>query len=101
MVHEGLSDAEARRRFWVVDVDGLLVETRTDLTPDQRIYARAADEVADWPRTHRGAVGLADVIHGVEATVLIGLSTAAGAFTEAIVRRAGIDPLVGREVGAR
>src|SRR5664279_4419611 len=39
MVHEGLSDAEARRRFWVVDVDGLLVETRTDLTPDQRIYA--------------------------------------------------------------
>ena len=86
MIHAGLSDAEARRRFWVVDVDGLLVETRTDLTPEQRNYARAADEVSGWPRTHRGAVGLADVIDGVEATVLIGLSTASGAFTEAIVR---------------
>ncbi len=86
MIFEGLSDAEARRRFWVVDVDGLLVDARTDLAPEQRVYARAADEVAAWPRTHRGAIGLADVIHGVEATVLIGLSTAAGAFTEAIVR---------------
>jgi len=86
MVAEGLSDAEARRRFWIVDVNGLLVDARTDLTPEQRVYARSADEVAGFPRTHRGAVGLADVIHGIEATALIGLSTAAGAFTEAIVR---------------
>ncbi|MBK9062823.1 MAG: NAD-dependent malic enzyme [Acidobacteria bacterium] len=86
MVAEGLSDAEARRRFWIVDVDGLLLDTRAGLAPEQRVYARAAEDVASWPRTHRGAVGLADVIGGVEATALIGLSTAAGAFTEAIVR---------------
>ncbi len=86
MVVEGLSDAEARRRFWIVDVDGLLVDTRGDLAPEQRVYARAAEDVAGWPRTHRGAVGLADVIGGVDATTLIGLSTAAGAFTEPIVR---------------
>jgi malate dehydrogenase (oxaloacetate-decarboxylating) len=86
MIFEGLSDAEARRRFWIVDVDGLLVDTRGDLAPEQRVYARSADEVAGLPRTHRGAIGLADVIQGVEATVLIGLSTAAGAFTEPIVR---------------
>ena len=86
MVAEGLSDAEACRRFWIVDVDGLLLDTRTGLTPEQRVYARAAEDVEGWPRTHRGAVGLADVIGGVEATALIGLSTAAGAFTEAIVR---------------
>lgn len=86
MIVEGLSDAEARRRFWIVDVDGLLVDTRGDLAPEQRVYARAAEDVAGWPRTHRGAVGLADVIGGVDATTLIGLSTAAGAFTEPIVR---------------
>ncbi len=86
MVSGGLSDAEARRRFWVVDVDGLLVDTRADLAPEQRVYAREAAEVSGWPRTHRGAIGLADVVGSVEATVLIGLSTAAGAFTEAIVR---------------
>lgn len=86
MVAEGLSDAEARRRFWVVDVNGLLVDGRTDLAPEQRVYARAAEDVAGLPRTHGGTIGLADVIGGVEATALIGLSTAAGAFTEAIVR---------------
>ena len=86
MVAEGLSDGEARRRFWIVDVNGLLVDARTDLAPEQRVYARTADEVAGFPRTHGGATGLADVIHGVEATALIGLSTAAGAFTESIVR---------------
>ena len=86
MVADGLSDAEARRRFWVVDVEGLLVETRNGLTPEQRVYARAAEDVAGLPRTHGGAIGLSDVIAGVEATVLVGLSTAAGAFTEAIVR---------------
>ena len=86
MVAEGLSDAEARRRFWVVDVNGLLVDGRTDLAPEQRVYARAAEDVIGLSHTHGGAIGLADVIGGVEATALIGLSTAAGAFTEAIVR---------------
>ncbi len=86
MVSEGLSDTEARRRFWIVDLAGLLVDTRTDLAPEQRVYARAAEDAAGWPRTHSGSVGLADVIQRVEATTLIGLSTAAGAFTEAIVR---------------
>ena len=86
MVAEGLSDAEARRRFWVVDVNGLLVDGRTDLAPEQRVYARAVEDVTGLSRKHGGAIGLADVIGGVEATALIGLSTAAGAFTEAIVR---------------
>ena len=83
---EGLSEEEARRRFYVVDVEGLLVDTRGDLTPEQRIYARPAGEIASWPRTHRGFVGLSDVIASVPATILIGLSTAVGAFTEPIVR---------------
>ena len=33
-----------------------------------------------------GHIGLADVIGKIEATILIGLSTVGGAFTEAIVR---------------
>src|SRR5271165_1332918 len=37
---EGLSDAEARSRFWVIDKDGLLHSGRKDLTPEQSVYAQ-------------------------------------------------------------
>jgi malate dehydrogenase (oxaloacetate-decarboxylating) len=83
---DGLSEAEARARFWLVDKDGLLHAGRTDLTPEQRVYAKPVDRVAGWPRTSHGAVGLADVIGQIDATILIGLSTVGGAFTESIVR---------------
>jgi malate dehydrogenase (oxaloacetate-decarboxylating) len=86
LVHDGLPEAEARSRFWLVDKDGLLHTARTDLTPEQRTYAQPADRVAHWPHTSNGEIGLADVIDRVEATVLIGLSTVGGAFTEPIVR---------------
>src|SRR5208283_1093707 len=36
--------------------------------------------------TSNGHIGLADVIGSIEATILIGLSTVGGAFTEAVVR---------------
>jgi malate dehydrogenase (oxaloacetate-decarboxylating) len=86
LVQDGLSEAEARGRFWMVDKDGLIRAGRTDLTPSQRVYAQPDERVANWPRTSRGAIGLADVIGQVEATVLIGLSTVGGAFSESIVR---------------
>jgi malate dehydrogenase (oxaloacetate-decarboxylating) len=86
MTEDGLSDQEARKRFWIVDKDGLLHSGRTELTREQQVYAQPAERVADWPRTGKGQIGLADVIRNIDATILIGLSTAGGAFTEAIVR---------------
>jgi malate dehydrogenase (oxaloacetate-decarboxylating) len=86
LVQDGLSEADARARFWLVDKDGLLDAARTELTPAQRVYAQPAERVSGWPRTFHGKIGLADVIGQIDATVLIGLSTVAGAFTESIVR---------------
>jgi malate dehydrogenase (oxaloacetate-decarboxylating) len=86
LVHEGLSEEEARSRFWMVDRHGLLHSGRTDLTPEQRVYAQLLSRVSSWPRTGTASFGLADVIHHVRATILIGLSTIGSAFTEAIVR---------------
>jgi malate dehydrogenase (oxaloacetate-decarboxylating) len=84
----GLSDEDARRRFWVLDKDGLLHSGRTDLTAEQRVYAQPRERVADWSRGTQG-IGLADLIGKIDATILIGLSTAHGAFSEAIVREMG------------
>ncbi len=86
MKDEGLSEREARSHFWVVDKDGLLHSGRKDLSPEQSVYVQPEDHVSGWPRTSNGQIGLADVIGGIEATILIGFSSASGAFTEAIVR---------------
>ena len=83
---EGLSEPEARRRFWVIDRGGLLHTGRKDLTPEQSLYAQPESRLSEWPRTSNGQVGLADVIKKIEATILIGLSTVGGAFSEPIVR---------------
>jgi malate dehydrogenase (oxaloacetate-decarboxylating) len=84
MVTEGISEHAAAERIWVVDVSGLLTDDRTDLSGAQREFAQPAKRVADWGLS--GPAQLADVVHHVDVGVLVGLSTAAGAFTEDIVR---------------
>ena len=86
MVAEGLSDEDARRRFWIVNRGGLLHAGRTDLTPEQRRYAQPQERVAGWRQAEPGNATLGDVIANIQATVLIGLSTLGGAFTESMVR---------------
>lgn len=84
MVAQGLSAAQAAERIWVVDVTGLLTDDRTDLSAGQRMFAQPANRVANWGLP--GPAQLADVVHHVDVGILMGLSTAAGAFTEDIVR---------------
>lgn len=87
MVKEALSEKEAAARFWMVDKDGLLHNRRTDLTTEQRVYAREWEEIAGWKTGEDGTIGLSEVMDRVEATMLIGLSTIARAFTEPIVKK--------------
>jgi malate dehydrogenase (oxaloacetate-decarboxylating) len=84
MMAQGLSEQEASARIWVVDIQGLLTDDRTDLSEEQRKFAQPAGSVADWGIS--GHAQLADVVHHVDIGILLGLSTAAGAFTEEIVR---------------
>ena len=86
MKGEGLSEDEARSRFWVIDKDGLVHSGRRDLTPEQSVYAQPESRVDEWPITSKRRIGLADVIGKIDATVLIGLSTVGGAFSEQVVR---------------
>lgn len=85
MVADGLSQADARARIFVVDVRGLLSADRTDLSPAQRRLAQPAGAVGS--RQPGQPASFADVMDAARPTALIGLSTATGAFTEDIVRR--------------
>jgi malate dehydrogenase (oxaloacetate-decarboxylating) len=89
MIDEGLSAEEATRRFWCVDVHGLLANDLGDRLQDyQATYARPAAEVKSWKRdAATSTIGLAEAIRQVRPTMLIGASGTAGAFTESIVRQ--------------
>jgi malate dehydrogenase (oxaloacetate-decarboxylating) len=86
MVGAGLSPDRARARFWAVDRHGLLVAGDPALTKEQRPYARPAEEVAGWEYdAELGGIALAEVVHRVRPTVLIGTSARPGAFRRDIV----------------
>ncbi len=86
LVDSGLSEEAARSHFWIVNRGGILRTDRTDLTSEQRVYAHPAERFAHWRRPSSGTIDLNAVIRNVDATILIGLSTLGGAFTESIVR---------------
>ncbi|WP_289851191.1 NAD-dependent malic enzyme [Actinoallomurus purpureus] len=85
MVRDGLDDDAATRRIWPVDKQGLLIDDMTDLRDFQQPYARPASEVAGWKKDDAG-IGLLEVVERVRPTMLLGTSTAHGAFTEQVVR---------------
>jgi len=109
MVRDGLDQKQARKQIWIVDLPGLLTDDMIDGMLDyQRPYVRAAAEAADWGKTpvaidpaaavrwpemaalqqaraDSGIIGLQTVIEKVQPTILIGTSTAHGAFTKEVI----------------
>jgi malate dehydrogenase (oxaloacetate-decarboxylating) len=86
MVGEGFSKAEATKRFWCVDQQGLLTADMMEQLGDfQASYARPVAESRDWKR-EANSISLAEVVRRVAPTMLIGASNAAGAFTKPIVK---------------
>lgn len=85
MEREGLSREEAKQRVWLIDINGLVTDDMEGLPDYQQEYARPATEVADWAKTD-GKIGLLEVVKQVKPTILIGISTDHGAFTEDVVK---------------
>ena len=86
MIDAGLSEAEAYRRFYLVDRDGLLVEGMSGLQSFQMPFAQRRDRLCDWKLEKPTRVSLIDVMNNAHPTALIGTSGQPNAFTERIVR---------------
>lgn len=76
MQQQGLSEKEARARISLFDINGLIEPSRKDLSPSQQIYAHR----------HVPSKDLAATIESLKPSILIGVSTARGAFNEEVVR---------------
>jgi malate dehydrogenase (oxaloacetate-decarboxylating)(NADP+) len=76
MVDEGRSREDARKRVTLFDVNGLIEASRKDLNPSQAVYARDLKPTRD----------LAEAVSDLKPTILIGVSTVGGLFTEAVIR---------------
>src|SRR5262249_46334886 len=86
MIDAGLSEAEARGRFYLVDRDGLLVEGMSGLRSFQMPFVQRRDRFSDWKLEAPTRISLIDVINNARPTALIGTSGQPNAFTEMIVR---------------
>ncbi|MFR7418435.1 malolactic enzyme [uncultured Megasphaera sp.] len=82
MIDQGLSEDDAKSRFYLVDKEGLLFDDMSDLTPEQKPFARKRSEFSDAA----SLTTLEAAVKAVHPTILVGTSTKSGAFTEAVVK---------------
>jgi len=77
MIHQGLTDAEARSRIYLLDQYGLLGHTRNGLDEQQVLYAKQ-----DQP----DKLSLDQVVETVKPSILLGLTGCPGVFNESAIR---------------
>jgi malate dehydrogenase (oxaloacetate-decarboxylating) len=85
MRDRGLTEQQARDRFFAIDRYGLVTENGKGVRPEQLPYARKEQEVQSWKQPN-GEITLLDVVRHAKASVLIGVSGQPGAFSEPAVR---------------
>ena len=76
MQAQGLSQAEARKRCWLVDSQGLVVASRSGLAEQKKPYAHQHEPVANF-----GAA-----VDALRPTAIIGVAAVGGTFTEPVLR---------------
>jgi malate dehydrogenase (oxaloacetate-decarboxylating) len=84
---EGLTEVEARARIWTIDRPGLLLAASPGLSKASARLAHDPVEVSGWPRDGQERFSLETVVERVRPTVLVGTSTVAGAFSQAVLEQ--------------
>lgn len=85
LIRDGLSIEEAYQRFWLIDRQGLLLNSDSELTEAQKPYARNPKEIEKWRINEKQHPSLTDTVRHVKPTILIGCSAQVGAFSQDII----------------
>jgi malate dehydrogenase (oxaloacetate-decarboxylating) len=86
MVEQGLSEEEARSRFYIVGRYGLVTEETPNLETFQKAFVQPKAGTADWLLDSADNISLLDVVRNAKPTVLVGVAGQPGTFTEAVIR---------------
>ncbi len=84
MKEEGLSEELARSQFYIIDRNGL-VHTGMQCDPEQALFAQQKEKIQAWDVLEPSHISLLDVIRNAKPSILIGVSTQQGAFTQEIL----------------
>ena len=87
LVESGLSGAEARRRIFAIDQQGLLIEGDLAIEEPQLPFAQPRNAVADWTLESQARVSLKDVVRNARPTVLLGVTAQRGLFDAEILEQ--------------
>ncbi|EAG0615406.1 NAD-dependent malic enzyme [Listeria monocytogenes] len=82
MRETGLPFESAKKHFYLVDRNGLVLDNMTDLTTGQKKYAHPSTEWSNVPTDT-----LENLMEAVHPTMLIGCSGVTGAFKESFVKK--------------
>jgi malate dehydrogenase (oxaloacetate-decarboxylating) len=86
MMNQGLAEAEARSRFYLVDRNGLLHDGMTDLLPFQTGFTQPQQTLKNWKLQSSDQISLQDVINNAQPSILLGVSGQPKQFTEPMIR---------------
>jgi malate dehydrogenase (oxaloacetate-decarboxylating) len=86
MINQGLSETEARSRFFLVDRMGLLQDNMSGLQDFQKPFARERQATSDWKLQNPDQISLQDVITNAKPSILLGVSGQPHQFTEAMMK---------------
>ncbi len=89
MVAHGLSEAEARARFFLIDRDGLLFDDVDGLASFQVPLAQSRSAVEGWTLADPARASLVEVITEAKPSILIGVTGVFGLFDETVTRAMG------------
>lgn len=86
MIEDGLTEDEARKRFYLVDRNGLLTDNMSEILPFQKTFLQKKGEIADWDCQDQKMYSLFDVVKNAQPTVMIGVCGQPNTFSEDIIR---------------